>query len=369
VEEQWEEVLRVLRGNPGLLREKFGKLGIVSSGGGFRGRIVLGWLEPLLELLAECDIMIDYLAAVSVSAPMLARLSEAAVPGDYRRLFGHMSNMWNGIEKAGPSYVFSFSLKSLVNFLNGKPLLDDNATLRKLVEHFDACKSVASKTRFDVFAVNDVTKLHVAISNRDRRVIERPSLLADAVVGSMSLVPIFQRTTVDSEAHTDGGFVSLEGAVAAGCDTIFVFFPYPRHYRKPPQSDGFISRHLGTLEEAASASATFLRDRDRAEMKYWKMILGLRAEVAALKAELRDAVGDGEKKNWLERIIGRFPVLRKILPEDGSADVAIPTIVELYADDLPETLQLKDFKRGDFMLAHGPAVRQMKKAIAKIVLG
>ncbi|MEK9179910.1 MAG: patatin-like phospholipase family protein [Patescibacteria group bacterium] len=347
--------------------EFFGKIGIVASGGGFRGVAVLGFLIPLLHLLARYKLMVRYYGAVSVSAFMLARSSEAHKPEDYEPLLDYMTASWKAVEKKGPASVFDFSYKKL-HFWNSGSILD-NDPLVELAKHFDPVKSVNSPARLDLFVFDSDTKEHTAISNRDPSVIANPSLLKDAVVASASLVPIFSETKVGARFYYDGGFISLRGAVEAGCDTIFVLFPYPQRYRNPPTKNDFLNKHFPWLEKAASVSAATLRDRDAFEVKYWQDIFEREERITALNSELNERLSDPQVKGLLKQFIGKLPILGRFLEKPRGAEKKIPCIIPLYENHSPETLLLKDFNaiNRDITVALERATRQMEEELEKML--
>ena len=365
-------------------KEKLGKIGVVSSGGGLRGAVITGWLAPLLELMWTHDIMFHYLAAASVSAFMMAKLLEARTPADLKGILEHMIMRWNEVEKKGPTSVFNLSpLK--IHLWNAESLLD-NKPLWALTNGLDEHKAVASPIPLDIYVTEAETKRHMAISNHDPQIRENPFRLKEAMVASASLPAIFPKAKVGDNFYYDGGYVSLEGAIRAECDTIFVLFPYQREYRKPPAKNDFISTHFPTVEIAQMASAGQLRDRDAVEVKRWKNTLSLwgkngekdaviakqAREITALKAALENHLGgDEEKKNWFKKCFDRLSSFKSLFSEEDKAPAGptmkIPRIVELYADYSPDTLQLKDFKPGDITLARERGAEQMKRVLQKLL--
>lgn len=343
-----------------------GRVGIVGSGGGFRGVAIVGFLEVLLKKLTEGNIPVVYLAGVSVSALNLCRLSEAKKQGDLLFLLDDLIAIWNYVEKNGPKSVFNIKWRKV---LNNSSLLPSEPLFR-LLRDFDPSKSILSPITFDCFVFDDENQEHKTLSNRDPLFINNPGLFKKAVAASASLSPYFPTIQIDNRSYSDGGYIDLSRAMTLGCNTIFVLFPYPKVYIAPNLAIiAFIEKHFPWMLTLIRAVAALLRERDSDSLRSvyernWREVLKLRIPDQAvvlktieenpeeafyffgdLSERVKTEIADnfqkhGRKIGWFERQLSRS--WQEIV-------LGLIRIVPLYAEP-SQTLSVNNFNQGDFGL-------------------
>lgn len=359
-------------------RDALGKVGIVGAGGGFKGACIPGFLGPLIKR----GVPIDYLASVSVSTLMFARLSEAQKQSDLSSILDHINATWKWIEESGPRVVFPFSAGGLWDGIRHCHFLKDHKPLFKLVEDFRPEKSIISPIRFEFFAREIESKEYTTFSNRDHLFRGNPELMKRAVVASACLWPAFPPIDVGSKKYEDGGFITLDGAVRFGCDTVFVLFPYPKTYQAPRTTENLIARILPLLEMFSSEMAATLRDLDYAEVRYheqssglgrkYNLLLSLYEKLLRENVELRQVVSkaDEGERRWLREIL--FKIISSVTRGTDSGDVSLermkcPTFICLNGDP-PETLTTKEFRESDITVMRERAEAAMERKLDELLV-
>lgn len=372
------------------IKETLGKVGIIGGGGGLRGAVIPGFLEPLIRR----KIPIHYLSAVSVSSLMFAKLAEAQSPEDFPFLLKHIIKGWEEVEEKGPKSVFDFSRKN-IRLWKSHAIFKDNSPLWKLTEDIDCVKVVNSPIRFDVAVFDDETKEHKIFSNHDENLRQNPQLLRNIVIASASLRPLFRPTQVGDRFYYDGGYIDLGGALEFGCETIFVLFPYPRLYRKPFLSDNYINRYLPVINEFSALCSAILRDRDLRELEKidrhnervaWQnerfarglaneemksKLIAAEEEILNLRQKIISLEG---ATGWLDKLSLKLSSWKdQFLSEQPKAgEAAKPEKMKIVRKivlnaEPPETLVLSDFRPGDFRLARDWANKQMERELKKLL--
>ncbi len=330
-------------------QEVFGRVGIVGAGGGFRGTTI----PPLVEAILERGIKIDYLGGVSVSALVLAKLSEAGKQEDLRPLLNHVYEIWRSIEIVGPQAVFPPPHKW---HIWNKQSFADSDPLFRLLQNFDPKKSVASPIRFDVFVKDDETKQHLTLSNRDQVFVQNPEFLRSAVVASASIRPFFPPVEVAGRFYYDGGFITLRGAIDHGCDTIFVLFPYTKEYSKPAASRDWFEKHFPSVSDSVANHSVDVR------------LLDVRALEDADRHN--EKVGYKRKLGMISKFVDKISEIKDEVLSALSVDQGKPQklvkVIPVYAE-YPETLSLAYFEKGDFAAAHKKCREIMNKELDKLL--
>lgn len=358
-------------------RDVLGRVGVVGAGGGFKGACIPGFLRPLIRR----GVQIDYLASVSVSTLMFARLSEARKQSDLASILDHVNSRWDWIEEGGPKVVFPFSAGGLWDGIRHCHFLKNHDPLFRLVENFRPEKSVVSPIQFEFFARDVENKEYTTFSNRDQLFKDSPELMRRAVVASACLWPAFSPIDVGPKKYGDGGFITLDGAVRFGCDTIFVLFPYPETYQAPKPADNLVARILPILEMFSSEMAAALRDLDDTEIRYheqaselgkkYNLLLSSYERLLQENKGLRQMMSRAseQEKGWFRGLL--FKILASVVGNTDTKDVLLerakcPKFICLNGEP-PETLTTKEFKRGDITVMRERAETRMERELDRLL--
>ena len=204
--------------------EQLGRVGVVGASGGFRGASIVGFLEGLTERGA----VIEYAYGVSVSALVLAGFAEAHSPEKYPRALSRIIQRFREVEERGSEEVFNFNPLNLAGHLLGDSLMG-NSSLYELLFGLDIESCLNSPMRFDFGVQSEQKGENIIFSNRSSIFELNSELFRRAVVASASLTPFFAPVEIGGDSCTDGISISLDGATKH-CDTVFVFFPWFRHF-------------------------------------------------------------------------------------------------------------------------------------------
>ncbi len=205
------------------------KIGLVLSGGFLHGAFQVG----ALSVITRERVPIFYVAGSSVGAIN----GGALVIGKVNKA----EETWRNISK---KEIFRFSawnfiLETFRNALSrdlGPDGIFDNTPLLELFRSYGRAEDLlASPIIFDVITANLQKREKEVFGNRDERVIQRPELLEQALLGSSAIPIFFKPVLIDGYQYLDGGLVDnapLSHAVRAGCDTIiFIDISQPSEHK------------------------------------------------------------------------------------------------------------------------------------------
>ena len=193
-----------------------GGVGIVGSGGGFKGVYSMGFIEALYLK----GIVPIFGEGVSINALMLAKL----VASNWNVL--EVKKIWLKVQEMGPSYIFDKGIleMSLNLFRTRSSLSSNRKIVNLLLNNIDFQAIADSPIHFQAVTYNKTRRRQVIFSNKDAKVQQDPKLMATAILASLSppllLPPIF----MNGEWYSDGKMFRLGNAVRARCDTIFILF-------------------------------------------------------------------------------------------------------------------------------------------------
>ena len=337
------------------VREICGKTGLILAGGGLRG-IFHVWVA---EILSRSGITFDYIAGASIGALVGEKLAEAQNPEELPFCLEEIKFIFfERIDKIGAKYVFPFSawpcLKHFYKYGSFLP----NDTLLRLVANVKPEKLLNSPTQFDFTVFNNDTKRHEIFSNRDPLFRTHPELIAPADASSAAIMPIFLPIKIGNYHYSDGGSITglISRAIAFGCKTIFVAFPYPKVYFEPQLKSNFFGKFPGLNRFFANYAAN-LRMLDELELRVAEDH-NKETRLRAQNAILEDVKGGA---------IGRFKAHISMLRQKNEV-----LVVPFYANP-PETLSLAELQtsgknyHGDFEESRRRTEQWLPKLVEKIL--
>jgi predicted patatin/cPLA2 family phospholipase len=170
------------------------------------------------------------------------------------------------------------------------------------------------------------------------------------IAASAAIKPLYDPIKIGRDYYSDGGSIAglVMKAINAGCDTIFVLFPYPKVYYPRGSQDDFVSRYIPWFKDFLASYSAELRARDHDEIERvtpYNQRIRHEAEIAHLR-ETKDGIL-GIWKARLSRLLTRLKQVR---------------IIPLYAEP-PETFDLKSFKKGDFDIVR----RRAREMVPRII--
>lgn len=188
--------------------KRLGKVGFVGAGGGYKGAISVG----ILKALYEAGIEPAYAFAVSVNVLNFAELFTAGVD--------NLVKTWKTLEKKGDSTLFA---SSDVPLRLWKPALFNNDGVKELVNNINVQTLIESPIPMDFPIINETKGRETEIiSNHDERFRNDPVLLQRYMLAAVSVPGFLFPIQIDTDWYSDGQYISLESAIHAECDTIFV---------------------------------------------------------------------------------------------------------------------------------------------------
>lgn len=349
-------------------KEALGNVGIILAGGGLRG-----YMQPVaMRVIIERGTRITYIGGVSVGALNGSALAMAQSQEELLPRLDEEDVIWNYIETHGREVVFPFSTGNVLRHIIHTRSWLPNKTLFALLKNFHPRKAFSSPITFDFKVLNNTTMLHETFSNRDLRLQEDPlldgydprTLLAKkeheipfvvrGLAASASLKPIFSPIKIWNDYYSDGG--SIEGligrAIAAGCDTIFVLFPYPQTYFEPQHQDDWIYRLLPWLKDFIVSYAAELRGRDQDELdkvRTHNLLVHKDARIAHLEETKGGPVG-----RWKSRLANFLRKVKQV------------RIVPAYGEP-PPTFDLKSFAAGDFAIMRQRTIAEVNRRMDRLL--
>src|SRR3989344_1844379 len=335
--------------------DSLGKVGIFATGGGFRVAVQFGFIKELIRR----GVRIDHL--VGVSAPVLpfAKLSEAQCQAELARKAEEVEQLLLALERAGPQAVFRFSKFDFGKKLlfAGKSLMDKSG-LESLLRNYNPRKTITSPIDFDICVFDHEDRTQKIFSNRNLLFQEYHEKWRQLCIASASLLPFFEASVVDGRRYSDGGYINLKQVGRCGCDTVFVIFSRPKHYKSMAFSpDSFLARrfpwlplfmevHESGLYKIESEEVARLRDRMELDTKN------------RLLAKLRDG-------NWLVRKMIKLAGTGLSYLFQGATKPV--RVVIVYVERIPETLTAIDFAPGDITKAVKLGTELAKDELQKLL--
>lgn len=196
----------------------WGNVGVVFDGGSFGGVYQIGEAEALHERGLSGETV--YCQGVSVGALNAGKLIEA---GFNKKGIAALKDIWFDLESRGPSFLFHRLDPAWRIPLKASSLFSD-VGLDELVKHLrDPQKIIDSPIVFEV-AVYNLSRgnEYTMFSNRDAQFKKRPERFVQAIKASASIPGIFPPVRIDDDFYGDGLHYSIERAIHAGCNTIFI---------------------------------------------------------------------------------------------------------------------------------------------------
>lgn len=188
--------------------KRLGKIGFVGAGGAYKGAISVG----ILKALYEAGIQPSYAFAVSVNVLNFAELFTFGIDS--------VIGTWKMLEKKGDGTLFS---NRDIPFRFLKPSIFNNDGVKKLVANLDAKALINSPIKMEFPVINETNGYKTEIiSNHDERFKENPELLSRYALAAVSVPGFLYPIKIGHNWYSDGQYISLESAIHAGCDTIFV---------------------------------------------------------------------------------------------------------------------------------------------------
>ncbi len=188
--------------------KRLGKIGFVGAGGAYKGALSVG----MLKALSEAGIAPEYMFAVSVNVLNFAEFITSGIDS--------IIKTWKLIEKKGDGILFS-NLDIPRRFL--KPSIFNNDGVKNLVNNLNMRKLIESPIPMEFPVINETNGYKTEIiSNHDPKFQNNPELLARYMLASVSVPGFLYPIKIDNDWYSDGQYISLESAIKAGCDTIFV---------------------------------------------------------------------------------------------------------------------------------------------------
>ena len=188
--------------------KRLGKIGFVGAGGGYKGAISVG----ILKALCEAGIQPEYAFAASVNVLNFAELFTGGIDA--------VIKTWKMIEKKGDGILFSiFDIPRRIV----KPAIYDNDGVKKLISNINVQALIESPILLEFPVINESKGRETEIiSNHDERFLNNPELLGRYMLASVSVPGFLFPIQIDTDWYSDGQYISLESAIRAKCDTIFV---------------------------------------------------------------------------------------------------------------------------------------------------
>lgn len=205
------------------MKKRLGKIGFVGAGGGCKGAISVG----ILKALSEAGITPDYTFAVSVNVLNFAELLTGGIDS--------IIKTWKSIEKKGDNSLFD-KKDVPTRLILSKPSFFDNDGVKKLISNINIRALTESPIPMEFPVINETQDDETEnILNHDERFKEHSELLPQYILASVSVPGLLYPVQIGADWYSDGQFISLEPAVKAGCDTIFVLMNDYKEIVKEPQ--------------------------------------------------------------------------------------------------------------------------------------
>ena len=175
-----------------------GKVCVIVDGGGFRAAYSVGFLEAIYSH----GIVPAYLRGVSGGALNVSKVAETnSMEGVIR-----LKKIWDKVEAAGPSYVFSDQINPLlhpIDFLTSAHRCSD-AGLKRIVSTLDLKRVLDGDVKVEII-VYDRSELGItSVTNRDPQFKEHPERFAKYILASASVPGIFPFVEIDGHLYCDG---------------------------------------------------------------------------------------------------------------------------------------------------------------------
>ena len=257
--------------------KRLGKIGFVGAGGGYKGAISVG----ILKALYEAGIEPSYAFAASVNVLNFAELITKGID--------NVIKTWKALEKKGDSTLFAASDVPLRLW---KPAIFDNNGVKQLVSNIDIRALTAATIPMEFPVVNETQGRETEIiSNHDERFQNNPELLGRYMLASVSVPGLLFPIQIGNDWYSDGQYISLQSAIRAGCDTIFVLLN-DYHGIKNTEKDRwyirFIDNYNMTLDMAMKSHIKEILEEHKdytifevgAHVPFFRKFLSMAASVA-----------------------------------------------------------------------------------------
>jgi len=338
--------------------------GIILPGGGMQGVSQAGNLSALLPALKRNRIDLSYLGGTSVGGIQGAKISEGMTIDECISIQSETIQTWLAIERHGPEIIFPLtSVKFAWGLYSGAIL--DGTTLWGLVNGkllgtsgIDPLKIMAAPRQFDLVVKNSLTFSSEVLSIQDQKFQKNPNEILNAIVAAASLPPFFPSQKVFETPYEDGRFIAplVKRAIKAGCNFIFVLFPYQR--RKMDRPTDWFSRSFPEIIKPLLRITAMSNEIDEAEIERAKAV----AQDIRAQEKARNFFSTPWGKRKFDRAINKagFTFARK-------RDLVI---CEVYIENKPSSLLVHTFdkKNKDLSLVLDSSENTMSKLLREMQL-
>lgn len=210
------------------------RLGIIYGGGGFSGAYSVGYAKAVraFGLKPVC--------CQGVSVGSLTGAGYAEKNGDPKEV----EQSWLKIEREGPHSIFS--ILDIPRRIR-KGGLFSNKGIYQLANKIDYRQLINSSIRFDTVVYNETAEKQEIFSNRDKRCIDDPSILKNAIVASCSLKGFLDPVHIGGNFYSDGIFFLIKPLAQAECNVIFIFLNEPFRNNAYVEAKWWLSRLLSGI--------------------------------------------------------------------------------------------------------------------------
>lgn len=252
--------------------------GIILPGGGLQGISQVGNLMELLPALRRNRIDLIYIGGTSVGGLNGAKIGEGQTIDECIEALGTLEKIWTEIQERGPEIIFPLTKIKFAKGLYRGAILD-GSILWGLVRGtllgtsgINPSKILSAPRKFDLVVQNGLSYEQEIFSSEESRFQKNPHEILHAIVAAASLSPFFPAQKVFGIPYKDGRSISalLKRAIQAGCDFIFVLFPYQKGKVDVP-TDLFSRTFPGIIEPLLQITVAS-NDRDAREIEHAKEI-------------------------------------------------------------------------------------------------
>ena len=189
-----------------------GKVGFVFSGGGLAGCYSIGFIKAL----AAKGIKPDYVQGVSVGALTSAKLMSNGWNIE------ELEKLWLKIQELGPSSIFNkWDISKNVPLFRPS-IFNEQNIFNLIIKNIDCRAIVESPIKYHIIANNRNKKKLVAFSNHDAPTKENPDRIKKILQAATGFYGFLPSVLIDGDWHCDAMGFSLNEAIKARCDTIFI---------------------------------------------------------------------------------------------------------------------------------------------------
>ena len=189
-----------------------GKIGFVFNGGGLTGCSSVGFVKAL----AKKGIKPDYVQGISVGALTSAELISTNWNID------KLERLWLKIQELGPSSIFNkWDISKNVPLFRPS-IFNEQNIFDMIIKNIDCRAIVESPIKYHIIANNRNKKKIVAFSSHDTPTKENPERIKKILQASTGPYGLLPSVLIDGDWYCDAMSFSLNEAIKARCDTIFI---------------------------------------------------------------------------------------------------------------------------------------------------